>query len=198
MDTDPQLTVADEADHRLSNRILKTKQNALNVHRTDQSFENSLSHKSNNSKLADRTTLSKENHNSALDKYSYNSGTSLSGSVLSASSVASTSVTTSSTKAVIIKEEKIVFPEAAPSTISKAFIRIHNREEKARELQIINLIAPFHCKYFNKNMKIDSNHYVKLPIEFRPRVKGEYVDKILIRVDGYENPLTCLIKAKCV
>jgi len=29
-------------------------------------------------------------------------------------------------------------------------------------------------------------------------VRGEYVEKLLIRVEGYENTLTCLLRGRCV
>lgn len=108
------------------------------------------------------------------------------------------SVSSTKEKAVIIRDEQIEFPDTPANSVSKAFIRIHNREDRGRELQVMQLMEPFYCKYLNKT-EINSKNYIKLPIEFRPRVnKKDYVDKILIRVDGYENPLTCVIKGRCV
>ena len=97
----------------------------------------------------------------------------------------------------MIRDEHIEFTDTAPNCVSKSFVRIHNREERSRELQVMQLMEPFYCRYLNKTV-INSKNYIKLPIEFRPRIKQDYVDKILIRVEGYENPLTCIIKGRCI
>ena len=46
--------------------------------------------------------------------------------------------------------------------------------------------------------KIDSMHYLKIPIDFKPRVPGDYIEKVLIKIENYDMPLSCIVKAKCV
>lgn len=160
----------------------------MNIKRGD--LDNTMNNKSLVSKVSDKSL--KENSNFSL---SYNNGScsSFSGSLLSASTASSTS---GSAKMVVIKGEQITFPDTEPGKTSKASMIIHNREDRTRDLMIMNLMDPFFCKY--SKIKINEKHYMKVPVEFRPRIRGEYVDKILIRVDGYENPLTCKIKGTCV
>jgi hypothetical protein len=93
-------------------------------------------------------------------------------------------------------DEHIEFTDTAPNCVSRSFIRLLNRGERSRELQVIQLMEPFYC-LLNKTV-IDSKYSIKLPLEFRPRIKQDYVDKILIRVEGFENPLTYIIKGRCI
>ncbi len=179
-------------DLRLNSRILKSKQNALNVQnktaRSEHYLDGSLANKSNVSKESDRSL--KENSSQSVLPAS----ASFSGSLLSASTTSS--VSTFSTKAVIIKDDQTLFADVAPGSCDKQFVLIHNREERSRDLVIMTLMEPFKCKY--SKVKIHQKHYLKLTIEFRPRVKGEYAEKLLIRVEGYENTLTCLLRGRCV
>lgn len=190
-------SVEDVDNHlRLNTRILKSKQNALNVQFKTNDLDHSLANRSNMS----RTSDFKENTCNPLpDKHcSYSSGStasaSFSGSLLSAST--NSSLNSVSTKTVILKYDQVVLPDVAPGQISKNFLVINNREERPKDLVIMNVMDPFKCKY--RKIKINQKHYMKVPIEFKPRIKGEYVEKILIRVEGYENTLSCLVKGKCV
>lgn len=190
MPTDAPLdSVEDDCHLRLNNRILKTKSNALNIQRHD--LENSINNRSNISKLSDKS-LKENKYNSTVDKHSYNAGTSFSKSLLSASTTSSIG----STKAVMIKEEQVVFTDVAADKMSKSYVTINNKEDGPRNIRIMSMIEPFYCKH--SKVEVLKNHYTRIPIEFRPRVKGEYLDKILIRVEGYENSLSCLVKAKCI
>ena len=153
----------------------------MSIQRDD--LENTMNNKSIVSKYSDKSL--KENSNSFM--------TYTNGSLLSASTASSTS---GSAKMVVMKGEQITFPDTEPGKTSKAAMIIHNREDRTRDLIIMNLMDPFYCKY--SKIKINEKHYMKVPVEFRPRTRGEFVDKILIRVDGYENPLTCRIRGRCV
>jgi len=181
------------SDLSLNSRILKAKKNALNVQNKTANMENFLdgsqSNKSNVSKMSDKRIKENTYSSSVMP-----GSPSFRGSLLSASTTSSAS--TFSTKAVIIKDDQIVFADIKPGSMDRKFILIHNREERTRELVIMSLLEPFKCKY--PKVKLHQKHYLKLPIEFKPRVKGEYSDNLLIRVEGYENLLTCLLKGKCV
>ena len=97
----------------------------------------------------------------------------------------------------MIEVAHIEFTDTAPNCVSRSFLRLHNPVERSRELQVIQLMEPFYCLHLNKTV-IDSKYSIELPLEFRPRIKQDYVDKILIRVEGCENPLTCIIKGRCI
>ena len=141
--------------------------------------------------------LKVDNLKENVDTYSFNNAPSIStASILSASSASSTS--SSSSNIVLIKPEQLVFPDTGIDSTSVMHLLIQNREEVTRNLSLMLLIEPFHLNPKHKSLKIDKKHYMKVPIEFKPRIKGEYTDKVIIRVDGYDAPLTCLLKAKCV
>ena len=59
----------------------------------------------------------------------------------------------------------------------------------------MQILDPFRCKHVKINEK--SKHFVRIPIEFKPLKPGDYVDRVLIRVDSIENPLTCVVIAIC-
>ncbi len=91
----------------------------------------------------------------------------------------------------------IQFADTAPNCVSRHILLLNNPVERSRELQVIQLMEPFYCLHLNKTV-IDSKYSIELPLEFRPRIKQDYVDKILIRVEGYENPLTYIVKGRCI
>ena len=96
---------------------------------------------------------------------------------------------------ILIKEEILEFPDTAPGQMSKMSIEVDNSDERGYELTVMKILEPFNCKYTKIVAK--SKHYIRIPIEFKPLVPGDYVDKILIRVDSIENPLVCKIRGKC-
>lgn len=101
-----------------------------------------------------------------------------------------------SDRKITFKYEKIEFPDTPAGSKSKSFIIIDNKDDKRCNLNIIPPMDPFYCKHLT--ISIESRHYIKVPIEFKPRVPGDYTEKILIRIDSTDVPLTCLLKAKCV
>jgi hypothetical protein len=129
-----------------------------------------------------------------------NNSTGLSSSLISTrSSTASNSYSTqhqTDSRKLTITNKEIQFSNTEVNKTSKEFIIIHNKEEFECKLTIIPILEPFYCKH--KEIRIIPKHYLKLPIEFRPKKTGDYVDKILIRVDKYDLPLTCLVKAKSI
>lgn len=160
-------------------------------------LENSVNNRSNNSSRISMEKSLKENnnigYNSMLDKYSYNNKD---NTLLSSSTNSSVSTSTEKSKAVILKEDIIIFENILPGKSCKAHVIINNREEIHRELVIISPMDPFFCKY--SKVKASPKHYLKVPIEFRPRTKGDYIEKIIIRVVGSDSMLTCTVKAKCI
>jgi hypothetical protein len=100
------------------------------------------------------------------------------------------------TRKIIIKTEIIEFTDTCVGAKAKSFILIDNKEEKKCSLSIISLIEPFYCKH--PSIDIQPKHYIRVPIEFKPLTKGEYRDKVLIRIEGNEMPLSCVVKGKCV
>jgi len=97
---------------------------------------------------------------------------------------------------IYIKTEVVQFPDTNPGSKSRSFIIIDNKEEKSCSLNILSLVEPFHCRHMSS--KIDSMHYLKIPIDFKPRVPGDYIEKVIIRIENNEMPLSCIVKAKCV
>lgn len=122
-----------------------------------------------------------------------NSSSLIAHSMLSSTTNSSIS---SSKNRVIIKDEMVIFPDTMVNQMSKCFVTIHNRESIDCKISVFTLIEPFFCKHADLN--IAPKHYVKIPIEFRPKAVGDYSDKVLFKVDIYEVPLSCTIKAKCV
>ena len=102
-----------------------------------------------------------------------------------------------SKKNISIKEEFLNFADTEPGKISKNYLIINNREDKALDLNIYRILEPFHCKYAGTTVNINSRHYVKVPVMFKPQMLGDYFDKIIIRVNNNET-LTCNLKARCV
>jgi hypothetical protein len=113
-------------------------------------------------------------------------------SSISASSSASSSCQTNKC---CIKEDKIEFETIGPNEEREMKITVHNRHDRKCQLTVLNILEPFHCKHSQVN--IDAKHYIKLPIQFRPRVAGDYIEKVLIKVDKSDVPLTCKLIAKC-
>ncbi|CAF0783597.1 unnamed protein product [Brachionus calyciflorus] len=159
-----------EISSRLANRILRSKTNSFN----DTKKENERSYIGNN-----KSTSSV-----------------LAQSILSSTTNASLNSSSTSKNRVIIKDEIINFPDTEINQMSKCFVTIHNRESTECKISVFTLMEPFCCKH--ADLMISSKHYIKIPIEFKPKSLGEYTDKILIRVDKYDVPLSCVVKAKCV
>ena len=152
------------------------------------------------SRLANRILRSKtnifcDNRKEAESSYitKTNSSSLIAHSLLSSTSNSSIS---SSKNRVIIKDEMINFPDTLVNQMSKCFVTIHNRESVDCKISVFTMIEPFFCKHVDLN--IAPKHYVKIPIEFRPKAVGDYSDRVLFKVDIYEVPLSCTIKAKCV
>ena len=153
---------------RLSSRILKPKTNSV-LNEPDQS--QSLKYMKTESK--ENSMMAKSNNSTGFSAQMF------------------------SQKKILIKEEILTFPDTAPGKTSKSYLTIHNREEKASDLNIFRIMEPFHCKYAGTTVNVNSKHYIKVPVEFKPRVAGEYFDKIIIRANNSET-LTCTLKARCV
>ncbi|RNA18364.1 hypothetical protein BpHYR1_005342 [Brachionus plicatilis] len=152
------------------------------------------------SRLAHRILRSKTNiFNDTSKDVEKSHGTTTSSSSLVAQSMLSSTANSSlssSRNRVIIKDESIIFQDTLVNQMSKCFVTIHNRESIDCKISVFTLIEPFFCKH--AELSIAPKHYIKIPIEFRPKAIGEYSDKILIKIDIYEVPLSCTIKAKCV
>jgi hypothetical protein len=96
---------------------------------------------------------------------------------------------------ICLNQQTLEFPTAEPGKITNMSLEINNSEDRACELSVIQLMEPFSCKHVKVNVK--PKHCVQIPIEFKPLLPGDYRDKVLIRVDSTEYPLSCVIKAKC-
>jgi hypothetical protein len=59
----------------------------------------------------------------------------------------------------------------------------------------MQLTEPFSCKRAKINAK--PNYIIRIPLEFKPLLPGDFEDKVLIRVDSTGCTLSCVIRAKC-
>jgi hypothetical protein len=181
--------------YKLSDRILKSKLSSTGDLASSILNKN---HVSNTSKL---TSLIKNKENSSasintiLTDKSYNSNaiSNVSSSMLS---ITSNSSTTSRSNRLILKNEQIDFVDTLPNQVSKGFLTIHNREDFDCKIRILTLNDPFYCKY--TDMRVNSKHYVKVPVEFKPKCLGDFSQRMLVKVEEYEMPLSSILKGKCV
>lgn len=189
------VSLEDDYNPRLANRILKSKTNNYNddsVSSEGKSFKSTTDLPKNKSKENLNTS---DKSLAYLNSQQSGSTSSLMGATLLSSTTSSVSSGASKNK-VIIKEESITFPDTVLNGVSKANLIIHNREPCDCKLKIYTLMAPFHCKH--PELKLASKHYIKFPIEFKPTALGEFSDEILIGVDKYATPLSCKLRGKCV
>jgi hypothetical protein len=117
-------------------------------------------------------------------------------STLSVSSLAAAAGPTAAAQKVTVKINPVSFSSCRVSETSRAEIFLQNKESFACKINIMPVLEPFFHK--NTQTTIKSMHSVRIPITFKPTVCGEYKDKILIRVEGYDTPLSCLLLGKCV
>jgi len=119
--------------------------------------------------------------------------------VSTSSSITSDSSTLSSSgsiRKVTIKTEPIVFENTRLNEISKAEIFIQNKESFDCKINILPIQEPFFLKHTKTT--IISMRCIKIPIEFRPTHVRDFKDKVIIRVEGYDSPLSCLVAGRCV
>jgi hypothetical protein len=178
---------------RLTERILKSNNNNKNVSQDNQEKNKYLN-------FNNQTKQNKEQSDRSL--YLNNQNSSSTTSLLSLSALSSTSSSSLQLIAphghcrVEIKDEIIKFPDTSANQTSKTHLTVHNRENFACKLTILNVMEPFYCKH--TQVDINPKHFIRIPFEFRPKVATEFVDKILIKIDRYDSTLSCLIKGKCV
>ena len=168
-----------EEESKLSNRILKSKTNINEGLGKNPALKTSMSM----NKLKER----KEN------KSLMSSTSSLIAASLSTSN---SSLSTTTSRKFCIKTDPVVFEDTEVNKSSKSFIMLHNKEEFDCDVRIICIMEPFFCKHLNT--KIKAKHYIKIQVEFKPSTPGDYTDKIVIKVDAYDTPLSCIIKGKCL
>ena len=139
-----------------------------------------------------------KDHLPGMNYSSLSSSSTTNTSSLMTATISSSNLSTVSNtgRKIAIKEDIILFEETRPNEITKSSLTIHNKDNTDCKITVINLMNPFFTKH--PSLMINNRHYVKIPIEFRPRVPGDYKDNILIRVDGHETLLSCVIKGKCV
>jgi hypothetical protein len=81
--------------------------------------------------------------------------------------------------------------------MSKLTVTVHNKESFDCKFTILSLMEPFHCKY--DLLEIKASHFIRVPIEFRPRAVSEYTDEVVVRVDRNGGVfLRCKLKGRCV
>jgi hypothetical protein len=219
------LSHEDDQTSRLTNRLLKTKTNLQDLSSAGQARESMEASKQQHHMLTRGASIdtafknNKENSNptassfmtslsSSSNHYSTAAaaaaGQSLSSSnLLNTSSLLSASTTSStnggqqaSRRTICIKEELVKFPDTPVDKCGKATFMVHNREDFDCMLQILPLCEPFYCKH--TEIPISSKHYIKIPVEFRPRRLGDYKERVIVRVSKYDAPLACTITGRCI
>jgi hypothetical protein len=130
-------------------------------------------------------------------------GSTSTSSLLSSSALSTYSSTSSMSSSginrdlrVTIKEKCLQFPDTLPNQVSKLSLTVHNKESFDCTLSIMTVMEPFYCKY--EQLEIKASHFIRMPIEFRPRTPSDYVDNIIVRVDKKDVMLSCQLKARCV
>ena len=101
-----------------------------------------------------------------------------------------------SDRKVSIKTDTIIFENTRQNQVSKAEIYIQNKEKFDCKINILPIQEPFFIKH--TKITIISMRCIKIPIEFKPTHVRDFKDKVLIRVEGYDSPLSCLVQGKCV
>jgi hypothetical protein len=96
---------------------------------------------------------------------------------------------------VVIKESVIDFGEVDLMTTAKMSFLIKNVGDRNVGASVMKLMEPFYCKHVTLNLA--TRHYIKVPIEFKPKQTGNFVDKVMVRVEGIDAPLTCILKGRC-
>ena len=189
--------------YKLSDRILKSKLSSTGDLTSSVLNKNhSVSSTSKLSSLIKNKETSLSSINTILTDKSYNSNTNNSNtntiSNVSSSMLSNTSSTStiSRNNRLILKNERIDFEDTQPNQISKGYLTIHNREDFDCKVRILTLNDPFFCKY--TDMRVNSKHYVKVPIEFKPKYVGDFSQRMLVKVEEYDTTLSSILKGKCV
>ena len=124
------------------------------------------------------------------------SNTSVASSLISDSSSISSKLTS---RKVSIRLNPAEFENTRPHEVRKCELCIINKESYDVKISILPIQEPFFInKTKHKQITVQSLHIIKIPIEFKPLMVNEYKDNIIVRVDSYESPLSCVVYGKCV
>lgn len=181
------LTQEDDYTSRLTNRILKSKTNSLYDSNTNSSTI-SESGKDANGKSTDNVKNMLKNKENSLDG-------SVKGSSMMTSSVLSDSSKASSHR-ICIKEDVVKFADTPVDHSSKAYFHVNNKGDQDYTVSFLTIFEPFYLKH--TEVEVKARHFIKIPIEFRPRSVGEFRDKLLVTYNKNEAPLTCTIVGRCI
>lgn len=123
-------------------------------------------------------------------------------STLSSSASTTSSHKSSNLKGLHFKSNVLKFGKVAPNEKVRLEMEIKNHDElNEYKLSVVpGLQPPFFVTSrhaFEINV-IQPKHFIRIPIEFRPKVPGLYNDKILLKTDQKSNPnITCELNAEC-
>ncbi|XP_049586562.1 centrosomal protein of 192 kDa isoform X4 [Syngnathus scovelli] len=88
-------------------------------------------------------------------------------------------------KGVNTPQDRYAFPDTRIGECSTLKVNIRNNSPNTHELRFVNPREPFHIKHSKYSLR--SQHYLKLPVQFKPRTSGTHVGSLLIQLETSES-----------